>query len=240
MGDFDVMAKRGYLRILVTAGPTSYFVKDGTQGGTSYAAAQAFEAFLHGAASARGVKIAMLPVETSDLMAALNDGRGDLVANILITPDREEPTVTLVPALTNIREWMVTAPGQPRFLSIEDLEGRSVYVRKSSPHFTTLERINLRLKQINKPGGTTVAADESLSDEALLAKVNAGELPATLVDSHVAAWWKAKLPHISINEDVALSQDAVLAWAIRKDSPALLEKVNAFAKAKGPAALSGQ
>ncbi|MEO8682191.1 MAG: transporter substrate-binding domain-containing protein [Vicinamibacterales bacterium] len=239
MGDFDTMLKRGYLRVLVAASPTNYFIKDGVQGGTTYAAARAFEAFLKSTPNARDLKVVILPVPAPDLITALNDGRGDLVANILITPDREEPTVTLVAALTNIRELVVTAPGQPRLLSIEDLEGRSIYVRRSSAHFASLERINQRLKQINKPGGTTVAADESLSDEALLAKVDAGELPATLVDSHVAALWKPRLPHVSINEDVAISQDAVIAWAIRKDSPALLDRVNAFVKANGAPALFG-
>lgn len=239
LGDLDAAVKRGYLRILVTASPTNYYVKDGVQGGATYAAVKAFEAFLRASASTRELKTAILPTATADLITALNEGRGDLVANILITPDREETTVTLVPVLTNIRELVVTAPGQPRFLSLEDLEGRSIHVRKSSAHFASLQRINQRLAQINKPGGTIVAADESLSDEALLAKVDAGELPATLVDSHLAALWKARLPHVSINEDVAVSQDAVLAWAIRKDAPALLERVNAFVKDRGAIALFG-
>lgn len=239
MGDFDAVVKRGYLRILVTTGPTNYFVKDGVQGGTTYAAATAFETFLHATASTRALKVAILPTATADLITALNEGRGDLVANILITPDREEPTVTLVPALANIRELVVTAPGQPRFLSLEDLEGHSIHVRKSSAHFASLQRINQRLAQINKPGGTIVAADESLTDEALLEKVDAGDLPATLVDSHIAALRKPLLPHVSINEDVAISQDAVLAWAIRKDAPALLERVNAFVRERGAIALFG-
>ena len=250
MGDLDAIVKRGYLRILVTEGPTNYFVKDGVQGGATYAAARAFEAFLHDTAAmggggnpsglpGRNLKVAILPVAITDLIPALNEGRGDLVANILITPDRVEPTVTLVPALTNIREFVVTAPGQPRFVSLEDLEGRSIHVRKSSAHFASLQRTNQRLAQINKPGGTIVPADESLSDEALLQQVDAGELPATMVDSHIAALWKPALPHVSINEEVAVSQDAVVAWAVRKDSPALLERVNAFAKANGPAALFG-
>lgn len=239
MGDLDAIVNRGYLRILVSEGPTNYFVKDGVQGGATYAAATALATFLHSTAGARDLKVVILPVAITDLIPALNEGRGDLVANILITPDREEPTVTLVPALTNIREFVVTAPGQPRFVSLEDLEGRSIHVRKSSAHFASLQRTNQRLAQINKPGGTIVPADESLSDEALLQRVDAGEVPATMVDSHIAALWKPALPHVSINEDVAVSQDAVVAWAVRRDSPALLERVNAFAKANGPAALFG-
>lgn len=239
VGDLDAIVKRGVLRILVTASPTNYYVEAGVQGGATYAAARTLKAFLRDATGARDLTAAILPVAAADLITALNDGRGDVVANILITPDREEPTVTLVPALTNIRELVVTAPGQPRFLSLEDLEGRSIHVRKSSAHYASLQRINQRLAQINKPGGTIVPADESLTDEELLAKVAAGELPATLVDSHIAALWKPVLNGVSINEDVAVSQDAVVAWAVRKDSPALLEQLNAFAKARGPATLFG-
>ena len=239
MGDLDAIVKRGVLRVLVTASPTNYYVEGGVQGGAAYSAARALEAYLRDATGARTLSVAILPVASADLITSLNAGRGDLVANIVITPDREEPSVTLVPALTNIREVVATAPGQPRFLSLEDLEGRSIYVRKSGPHFASLERINRRLAQINKPGGTVVAADESLSDEELLAKVASAELPATLVDSHVAALWKPVLNGVSINEEVALSQDAVVAWAVRKDSPALLQQLNAFATTKGPAALFG-
>jgi len=239
IGDLDAIVKRGVLRILVTASPTNYYVEDGLQGGATYSAARTLETFLRDATGARGLTTAILAVAATDLITALNQGRGDVVANIVITPDRDEPTVTLVPALTNIRELVVTAPGQPRFLSLEDLEGRSIHVRKSSAHFASLQRINQRLAQINKPGGTIVAADESLSDEELLARFAAGALPATLVDSHVAALWKPVLKGVSINEEVAVSQDAVVAWAVRKDSPALLQQLSAFARARGPAALFG-
>ena len=67
-------------------------------------------------------------------------------------------------------------------------------------------------------------------DEDLVQLVNAGKIPATLVDDYVFKLMKPRVPRVAVNEDVAVSQDGVLAWAMRKNSPKLGVLVNEFIK----------
>lgn len=171
-----------------------------------------------------------LPTPAGELIAALNAGRGDVIANLIVPPEREEPTVDLVPAITGVREVVATGPNEKRLVSLEDLEGRRIHVAKNSRHFASLERLNQQMAKINKPGCTIVGIDGAVSDDDLLKMVNDGKIPATLVDSHVADAVKFNHPGISINNDIAVSQDIVVAWATRRDSLELRDKIRAILK----------
>ncbi len=72
--------------------------------------------------------------------------------------------------------------------------------------------------------------DEYLEDYDLLDLVNAGLLPAIVVDSHKAVFWARVFPNIVVHKDLAVHAGNQVAWAIRKDSPQLLDSVNAFTK----------
>ncbi len=237
LGDVDAVAARGTLRILVPLSRTSYYVEGGLQHGATFAAGKHFEAFLKAAGTP--VTVVFVPTRSEDLVAALNAGRGDIAANLLVSPDQNPPLAATVSGLTGVSEVVVTGPKVPKLVSLEDLEGRKIHVRRSSRHFANLTRLNERLAEIGKRGCTIVAASESLEDEDLLAMVNDGKIPATVVDSHIAALWKPVLEGLSVNEDIAVSQDAVIAWAVRIDAPRLLAQVQAFKARHGAAALFG-
>ena len=239
-GDLDMMAARGTIRILVPAGRTSYYIEQGLQHGATFSAGKAFEMYVgRNFSSASGLTVVFLPTPTDDLVTALNTGRGDIAANLEVAPDRDPPQVDIVSAVWGVKEVVATGPDVPKLVSLEDLEGRKIHVRRNSRHYESLALLNRRLAQINKPGCTIVPVNESLTDEDLLALVNDGKIPATLVDSHVAAVWRGVFDKVSVNDDVAVSQDATIGWAVRHDSPKLLEQIQAFAKAGGPGALWG-
>jgi membrane-bound lytic murein transglycosylase MltF len=71
-------------------------------------------------------------------------------------------------------------------------------------------------------------APETLEDEDLLEMVNAGLMPLTVVDQHVADFWKSIFPNITVHDGVAVRTGGDIAWAIRKGSPRLKAAVNAF------------
>ena len=170
----------------------------------------------------------IVPTPAAELISALVAGRGDVVANLIVPPEREEPAVDLMPFLTGIREVVATGPAEKRLVSLEDLEGRSIHVARNGRHLASLERLNQQLAKINKPGCTIVAVDASLTDEELLKQVDAGKIPATLVDSHVADAARKGLKNISVNDEVAVSQDIVVAWATRRNSPELQTRIKAI------------
>ena len=241
-GDIDAIRARGYLRILVVPSRTEYAIDNRLQRGATFNAGKAFEAFLKlklGGGENR-MRVVFIPVPNDALVAELNAGHGDIAANLWLTFERDDQVAFSEPVRTGVREVIVTGPGVPPIVSLEDVAGRAIHVRKSSDHHASLIRLNEQLAKVNKPICKIVVADETSMDEDLVQLVNDGKIPATLVDDYVYRLVKASVPKTAVNEDVAVSQDGILAWAARKDSPKLIALVNEFLKSHNLAREGGR
>ncbi len=230
-GDVDAMTSRGTIRVLVARGQTNYSIDDGQQYGAAFEAGKAFESFVRVASDtgATRVKVVFIPMPPEELLAALTSGRGDMIAGRFAhTFEREELVAFSEPIVKDVREVLLTGPGVQPIVSLEDVAGRSIHVRRGSDHFSSLTRLNGQLAKINKPVCKIVAMDPSLTDEDLLRMVNDGRVPVTLADQYLVAAWRRSLDNIAVNPDVSVSQDGIYAWAVRKDSPKLLGLVNEF------------
>jgi membrane-bound lytic murein transglycosylase MltF len=231
-GDLETMVSRGTIRVLVAPGPTDYAITDRQQSGAAFDAGKAFEVFIRSTAGLVGeshLKVMFIPTLPEELLPALTSGRGDVIAGRFAkTYEREELVAFSEPILKDVREVLVTGPGVPPMVSLEDVADRSIHVRRGSDHFDSLTRLNGQLAKIGKPGCKIVSMDPSLTDEDLLQMVNDGRVPVTLVDQYLAAAWRPVLDRIAVNLDVSVSQDGIYAWAVRKDSPKLLALVNTF------------
>ncbi len=84
-----------------------------------------------------------------------------------------------------------------------------------------------------------VAASENLEDEDLLEMLNAGLLPAVVVDSHMATVWAEVFPKIVVHQDVSVHDGGDIAWAFRKDSPQLKAALDEFIKTHGTGTVFG-
>jgi membrane-bound lytic murein transglycosylase MltF len=229
-GDLDGMVERRYVRMLVTFSKTNYFLDGPVQRGATYDGAKLFEQFLNDRLKSKTIKlhIAFIPVSRDKLMDALAEGRGDIAAaNLTITPERQKQVDFSLPIVTDVREVVVTGPGQPPVRTPEDLSGRKVHVRRSSSYYSSLIALNAELKKSGQPPVDIVAANEPLEDEDLLEMVNAGLMPATIVDNHLAELWRQVFDQIQVS-DVAVRTGGQIAWAVRKKTPQLQEAVNAF------------
>jgi membrane-bound lytic murein transglycosylase MltF len=236
LGDLDAMAKRGRIRILVARSRTYYFVDNGRQRGATYDAGVAFARFVTSRLGAGQAQISavFIPTPENALVADLLAGRGDIAANLRQTFERDDQVAFATPTLTGIRELVVTGRGERPLVSLEDVAGRSIHVRKNSDHHASLVRLNDQLKKIDRPSARIALADEALNDEDLLDRVNEGTYPATLADDYVFEARQRELTSVAANRDVAVSQDGVIAWVTRKDAPQLLEAINAFFAAHKP------
>jgi membrane-bound lytic murein transglycosylase MltF len=67
-----------------------------------------------------------------------------------------------------------------------------------------------------------------LEDEDVMEMVNAGLLPWMIVDQHKATLWKDIFTSLTLRPDLAVHEGGEIAWAMRKDSPLLLDAVNKF------------
>ena len=233
IGDFDGMVKDRVIRVLVVYSKTFYFLDHGRQRGLAYDLLKEFEKFVnqkYGTKTLR-VHVVFYPVRRDQILAHLVGGLGDIaVANLTITPERQKLVDFSDPTLAGVKELLVTGPAAPKVNSIDDLAGREIYVRKSSSYYESLVGLNTSFKKNGKPAMRLMTAPESFEDEDLLEMVNAGLIPAIVMDSHKAHFWNQIFDKIKVHDDIAVRSGAKIAWAFRKKSPKLKAIVNEFIK----------
>jgi len=225
--DLDGVIERGYLRILVAPSRTYFETVDGSHRGLAVDAGVALAAKL--AEDARR-DITPVFIETRDdqLIPSLLAGKGDVAANLLLTFARDEQVAFAAPIKKDIREIVVT-DGGAELVSLEDVGGRTITVRKNSDHHASLIRLNEQLAKNSRRQANIVADERTKTDEDLLDSVNLGRIRATIADDYIYDRWKGDLLKIAgTNREVAVSQDGVLAWVTRKDAPKLLALMNEF------------
>ena len=81
-GDLDGMIKRGFIRVLTVHSKTTFFVDKGAQMGLVVDAFRLFEDDLNKKLERKHVRVRVIfvPVAADELLPALADGRGDVVA----------------------------------------------------------------------------------------------------------------------------------------------------------------
>jgi membrane-bound lytic murein transglycosylase MltF len=232
-GDLDGMIERGFLRILTVYNPL-YFSYDGvSQKGLAVDIGLAFEEYLLKIAGkkAGSLNLVMIPVSRDELLPYLVEGKGDIAAaNLTITPERQELVQFSDPTYPDVSELLITGPAAGEVKSLDDMVSQELYLRKSSSYYEHMVVLNEERKQAGKPEIPIIEADEHLEDYDLLEMVNASLVPAVVVDSHKANLWAQVFEKIVVHEDVAINAGGQIAWALRKDSPKLLEAVNGFVK----------
>jgi membrane-bound lytic murein transglycosylase MltF len=145
-----------------------------------------------------------------------------------VTPERQKLVDFSDATRKNINEIVVTGPGSPPLNTIDDLSDKSVFVRKSSSYYTSLLVLNEQLvAKRTKPVDIRIV-DESLEDDDLLEMVNAGLLPATVVDDYYADFWKQMFTDLTVHKEIVVRGGGNLAVAMRKNSPQLAAEVNGF------------
>jgi len=231
-GDLDGMMKRRYVRMLVTFSKTNYFLDGAQQQGLSYDAGKLLEDFLNERLKTKTVRlhVVFIPVSRDRILPELAAGRGDIAAaGLTITPERQKVVEFSPPFLTDVREVVVTGADHAAVARADDLSGRTVHVRRSSSYFGDLTELSRRLASEGKTPVKIVEAPEALEDEDLLEMVNAGLIPATVVDDYLADFWTEVFGDIRV-QPADIRSGGEIAWAVRKGTPQLRAAVDAFAR----------
>ncbi len=222
-GDWDAIAKRGYLRVLVIYSKSGFFYDRGRAQGFVADGMTEFENVISKKLKkgARKFKVLYIPLPPGQLQKALNDGLGDVVcAGVIITPEREKIVDFTVPLVNDVKLVVVTSKTQPATNSIDDLSGRDIYVNSIAIAKTELDKINQSFKQAGKPEIGIKPVDPNLTEEDLLQMVNAGLIPATVATNYRAELWSRVYSNLSVTP-VAIKEDGAVGWAMRKNSPQL-------------------
>jgi membrane-bound lytic murein transglycosylase MltF len=240
-GDFDEMLKRRVVRVLTVQNPVLYAVDRGREIGITYENLKAFEKRINDKAGNKVIKLHVIaiPVARDELVPRLVAGQGDIAAAALtVTHDRQKLVDFSDPFGTDVREVLVTGPDFGALSGIDDLAGRELYLRQSSSYAEHIRKLNERFKVEGKKPVTILPAPEVLEDGDILEMVNAGLVPATVVDSFMADLYLQVFPNLRRHEGIA-SPPVSIAWAFRKNSPKLAAAVNAFVKTHAQGTLAG-
>ncbi|RMH07106.1 MAG: lytic transglycosylase F [Nitrospirae bacterium] len=215
-GDLSRLKARGYLRVLRP--PHASFEHLPRQGFPDNTEDNLLETL----AESHGLRLALVTVARhEDLIPALLEGRGDLIAaNFTVTPQRKQRIAFSVPVAV-VREQLITRQSDDTLSAPEDLQGRTIVIRRSSSFWETAMALRQRY-----PGIQVIHAPEHLDTEQILDRVARHEYDLTIADSNL---FRAVLTYRSdLKVAFDLTEDRPVAWGIRPDNPDLLEAVNTF------------
>ena len=231
-GDLDAMVRRRVVRVGTTFNRSFYFVDKGVQRGVVYEFGRLMEERLNRhfkTGSNNAIHVVFLPLPRELLVPALVEGKVDMVAaQLTVTPELRKLVDFSDPTRTKVRQVVVTGPGAPAIASAPDLAGREVFARTQGGYARGLLALNDSFRTQGKPPIVIREAPPGLEDDDLLEMVNAGLIPAIVVDDYLAAFWKKIFPRLVVHDSVALATDGTLAVAVRKRSPQLVSALNTF------------
>ena len=230
-GDLDQMVQRRLIRVGVPYNRTYYFIDKGTQRGLAYEYLTMFEDQLNRTLPPDHlhVYVVLLPMARDVFLPALRAGKIDMaVAQLTVTPERQRLVDFSTPTRNKVAEVLVTGPGAPPIQGLQDLQGTKVFVRKSSSYYASLLAYDQAQQSAGRPLVQIEPAPETLEDDDLLEMVNAGLVPATVVDDFLAHFWNKVFASIQVHDDIALRTGASQAVAFRKDSPKLAAAIDGF------------
>jgi membrane-bound lytic murein transglycosylase F len=228
--DLERIKKRGKLIALTGYGPTSYFVYKGTPMGFEYDLLKLLSKEL-------GVQLEIVVVKDMDqIIPMLNRGEGDIIAdNLTVTKDRDALVAFTYPILKTKQVLVQRKPKDWEQMSYSTLEehlvrspiqliGRKVHVRRASAYYSRLVNLSEEI------GGDIEIQEESgeTETEELIAKVSEGKIPYTVSDENTAMLHAKFYPNVDVRTPISFEQR--ISWAVREDSPLLLDKVNQWIK----------
>jgi membrane-bound lytic murein transglycosylase F len=156
-----------------------------------------------------------------ELIPALRQGRGDMIAaSLTVTADRDS-LVGFSRPIRHVQEVVVTTLGDTTLRSPADLGGRTVWVRPSSAYWETAQQL-----ADSYPAVSVVAASERLDTPEILYRVAQQEIDLTIADDHIVDETLTYLP--AIRAAFPVGEVRAIAWATRPDASDLLVAMNQF------------
>ena len=230
-GDLDAMVKRGEIRVLTTFTLGSYFIDQGRQRGTVFEISQLLEKYARDklGKAAKTLKVTIIPVRRDQLIPFLITGHGDVAfANLTVTPARSELVDFSTPFTKKVRELLVTGPSAADVVDVTDLSGQELIVPRASSYYESVTALNEQFVADGLEPIKVTVTDPRLEADDILEMMNAGLLPATVVDDHRVRVWAKVFSNLTVHEDIVFREGAEIALAMRKESPRFKELLDGF------------
>jgi Predicted soluble lytic transglycosylase fused to an ABC-type amino acid-binding protein len=157
-------------------------------------------------------------------LKGLEDKTYDVIArNIPVTKENRKRLAFTLPFVQNkqVLVQRTTKDNSKTINSQLDLAYKEVYIVQGSPAWLRLKNLS---EEMAEPIHIMEVAD--CTSEQLIYRVVDGQIDYAVVDNAVAAANKEFFPTIDIDTDISFTQWQ--AWAVRKDSPVLLDSLNVW------------
>lgn len=227
-GDISEIRERKYLRVLTRNIPYCYFIHRGHQMGFEFELISKF-------AKEQGMNAVMIvPPEWGDLTDWLKEGKGDIIAsnftmNAQRAADIEKDGLTFCAPYGKVSQVIVGRTTEKPMRSINDLNGKTVIVRKNSSYWRTLESIRAKGIKIN-----ILAAPDDMETHELMEKVASCEFPLTVGDDVIVNMVTAN--DVPVKKLLQISPEEPYSWVVRKEDRKLREAVLDFFQREGKSA----
>lgn len=218
--DYPEIIQEGILRLVTEYNQSGYYISGDTIQGFQYELSQAI-------AKLSGLEVQThLVMSLSESFKELAENKCDIIArNIPITSEIKEKYLFTEPIVFNkqvlVQRTEEANNGIKPLRNQLDLSGKTLYIPKDSPAL-------LRLQNLSHEIGDTIYVIEDLlySGEQLAIMVAKGDIDYAVCDQQTARLSKQQLPEIDIDTDISFTQ--LQSWAVRKDSPVLLDSLNSW------------
>ncbi|MBW1714274.1 MAG: membrane-bound lytic murein transglycosylase MltF [Deltaproteobacteria bacterium] len=209
----DKIEKRGYMTLITTNGPTTYYLYREEEMGFEYDLAKAF-------ADYQGVELKVLVAEWDEMILLLRQGKGDFVgAGLGITDERNKVIDFSRPHFT-IKHSVIIHKNDREITDLKDLDGEVIHIRRRSS-------CEESLKELVKQGyDIEIKPHDSVPTEELISLIASKKIRVTVADSNIALLSRRYYPDIRI--PFTLDKKKYLGWAVRKGSKKLLGAINRF------------
>jgi membrane-bound lytic murein transglycosylase MltF len=230
-GDLDSMIARGYIRVLVPYSKTYYYVEGMKRYGLAFELVNLFEKELNKQLKyyPPKIRIIFIPVSRKHILPLLTGGHADMIASgFTITPEREKLVDFSSPTVTGIKDIVIGGPSAPSIRTIAELSGQHVFVRENSSFQSSLIRLNNSFRKAGLKPMYIDFTDPYLESEDMLAMVNEGLIPFTIVAEDLGMLWESVYSSLKVYKNIAVDSNLSYGWAFRKNSPNLKSVVNRF------------
>ncbi len=205
--------KRGYVTLITTNGPTTYYLYREEETGFEYDLAKAFADYL-------GVELKVLVVEWDEMIPLLRRGEGDFIgAGLSISEEREEAISFSRPHFT-IQHALITNKNDHRIKGLGTLRGVTIHVRKNTSWEDKLKEL------VGEGHDLEIKLHDDVPTEELINWVAQGKIRVTVADSNIALLSRRYYPEIKIS--YALDEKMSIGWAVRRRDGRLLGAINDF------------
>ena len=220
--DYPQIIESGELNVATGYSPVGYYVSGDSVKGFQYELIRAL-------GDAWGLKVNIfLGNSLDENLKGLLSGKYDIVAqNIPVNSHLRDSFAFTEPITLNklvlVQRKAAFNNGVEPIRRHLDLAKKVLYVPKNSPAIVRLDNLSYEI------GDTIyVKQDDTYEAEQLVMMVASGEIDFTVCDEKLAVRMAERFPEIDIDTDISFTQ--LESWAVRKDSPQLLDSLNAWFK----------